>query len=185
MAPASEAFAKTFRESLRFPIYVHSKMMLVDDVYIIIGSANINERSMAGSRDSEIAVGCYQPDFMSQGLISSKLLLLKIYLKVFLVGEVRKFRLSLWAEHLRSSDPTFLYPSSMECVQRMKTMAAYNWSQYLQKLPTPGQLLPYPLNVLQDGKLEYIDGVSTFPDFPAGAKIKGKSNPLIPQKVTT
>ena len=42
-------------------------MMLVDDVYIIIGSANINERSMAGSRDSEIAVGCYQPDFMSQG----------------------------------------------------------------------------------------------------------------------
>lgn len=166
LAPASEAFAKTFRESLRFPIYVHSKMMLVDDVYIIIGSANINERSMAGSRDSEIAVGCYQPDFMSQ-------------------GEVRKFRLSLWAEHLRTSDPAFLYPSSMECVQRMKTMAAYNWSQYLQKLPTPGQLLPYPLNVLQDGKLEYIDGVSTFPDFPAGAKIKGKSNPLIPQKVTT
>ena len=73
----------------------------------------------------------------------------------------------------------------MECVQRMKTMVGYNWSQYLQKLPTPGQLLPYPLNVLQDGKLDYIDGISSFPDFPAGAKIKGKANPLIPQKVTT
>ena len=69
LAPASESFAKIFRESLRFPIYVHSKMMIVDDVYIIIGSANINERSMAGSRDSEIAVGCYQPDFLSQGSI--------------------------------------------------------------------------------------------------------------------
>lgn len=30
---------------LRFPIYVHSKMMIVDDVYIIVGSANINQAS--------------------------------------------------------------------------------------------------------------------------------------------
>jgi hypothetical protein len=29
--------------------------------YIIIGSANINQRSMDGSRDSEIAVGGFQP----------------------------------------------------------------------------------------------------------------------------
>ena len=66
-----------------------------------------------------------------------------------------------------------------------KKVSGDNWSQYLQKLPTPGQLLPYPLNVLQDGKLDYIDGVSSFPDFPPSAKIKGKANPLIPQKVTT
>ena len=82
LAPANEAFAKIFRETLRFPIYVHSKMMIVDDTYIIIGSANINQRSMAGTRDTEIAVGCYQPNLMKQ-------------------GEVRKFRLSLWAEHLK------------------------------------------------------------------------------------
>ena len=44
-------------------IYVHSKMMIVDDAYIIVGSANINERSMAGTRDTEIAVGCWQPSF--------------------------------------------------------------------------------------------------------------------------
>ena len=30
--------------------------MIVDDCYLIIGSANINDRSMLGSRDSEIAV---------------------------------------------------------------------------------------------------------------------------------
>ena len=58
---------------MRFPIYVHSKMMIVDDVYIIIGSANINERSMSGSRDTEIAVGCYQPDFMSLGKLTQNL----------------------------------------------------------------------------------------------------------------
>ena len=33
-------------------------MMIVDDAYIIVGSANINERSMSGTRDTEMAVGC-------------------------------------------------------------------------------------------------------------------------------
>ncbi|XP_066542709.1 phospholipase D1 [Hoplias malabaricus] len=37
-------------------IYVHSKLMIVDDCTVIIGSANINDRSMLGKRDSEIAV---------------------------------------------------------------------------------------------------------------------------------
>ncbi len=33
-------------------IYVHSKLMIVDDRFMIIGSANINDRSLLGSRDS-------------------------------------------------------------------------------------------------------------------------------------
>ena len=37
-------------------VYVHSKLMIVDDDTVICGSANINDRSMLGSRDSEIAV---------------------------------------------------------------------------------------------------------------------------------
>ena len=37
-------------------VYVHSKLMIVDDRIAIIGSANINDRSMLGSRDSEVAV---------------------------------------------------------------------------------------------------------------------------------
>lgn len=35
--------------------------MIVDDEYVISGSANINQRSMDGSRDTEIAMGGYQP----------------------------------------------------------------------------------------------------------------------------
>uniref|UniRef100_A0A8B9K608 Phospholipase n=1 Tax=Astyanax mexicanus TaxID=7994 RepID=A0A8B9K608_ASTMX len=37
-------------------IYVHSKMLIADDSTVIIGSANINDRSMLGKRDSEVAV---------------------------------------------------------------------------------------------------------------------------------
>ncbi|KAK0269983.1 Phospholipase D1 [Friedmanniomyces endolithicus] len=36
-------------------LYIHAKCMVVDDRTAIIGSANINERSMLGSRDSEVA----------------------------------------------------------------------------------------------------------------------------------
>ena len=42
-------------------IYVHSKLMIVDDSAVIVGSANINQRSMAGSRDTELALLAHQP----------------------------------------------------------------------------------------------------------------------------
>lgn len=35
--------------------------------YVIEGSANINQRSMAGDRDTEIAMGSFQPNFKPQG----------------------------------------------------------------------------------------------------------------------
>ena len=35
-------------------------MMIVDDTYILVGSANINQRSMAGTRDTEMAIGAWQ-----------------------------------------------------------------------------------------------------------------------------
>lgn len=35
-------------------LYIHAKVMIVDDRIAIIGSANINERSMRGTRDSEV-----------------------------------------------------------------------------------------------------------------------------------
>jgi phosphatidylserine/phosphatidylglycerophosphate/cardiolipin synthase-like enzyme len=36
-------------------IYIHGKVCIVDDRLAIIGSANINERSQRGERDSELA----------------------------------------------------------------------------------------------------------------------------------
>ncbi|XP_061030641.1 phospholipase D2 isoform X3 [Eubalaena glacialis] len=37
-------------------VYIHSKMLIADDRTVIIGSANINDRSLLGKRDSELAV---------------------------------------------------------------------------------------------------------------------------------
>ena len=37
-------------------IYIHSKLMIIDDEKVLIGSANINDRSMKGTRDSEFAL---------------------------------------------------------------------------------------------------------------------------------
>lgn len=37
-------------------VYVHSKLMIVDDDIVLMGSANINDRSQLGVRDSEIAM---------------------------------------------------------------------------------------------------------------------------------
>jgi phospholipase D1/2 len=37
-------------------IYIHSKLIIIDDKIVIMGSANINDRSLLGNRDSELAV---------------------------------------------------------------------------------------------------------------------------------
>ncbi len=45
-------------------IYIHSKLMLVDDVFMMLGSANLNLRSM--SVDSEINIATNNPDVARQ-----------------------------------------------------------------------------------------------------------------------
>jgi phospholipase D1/2 len=37
-------------------VYIHSKLMIVDDHTTIIGSANLNDRSMLGNKDTEICI---------------------------------------------------------------------------------------------------------------------------------
>jgi phospholipase D1/2 len=72
------------RASSRYMIYVHSKMMIVDDAWIIIGSANLNERSMSGSMDSEVCAGMWASPRQEVACLSA----------------LRNFREKLWREHL-------------------------------------------------------------------------------------
>lgn len=72
-------------------IYVHSKLMIVDDKTVIIGSANINDRSMLGKRDSEVAVIINDESF-EDGKMNGESFPSGIY-----AGHLRKF---LFREHL-------------------------------------------------------------------------------------
>eukprot|EP00092_Neocalanus_flemingeri_P027266 GFUD01029568.1.p1 GENE.GFUD01029568.1~~GFUD01029568.1.p1 ORF type:complete len:832 (-),score=202.16 GFUD01029568.1:287-2782(-) len=174
--PPPGSLAETFRSTMRQMIYVHSKMMIVDDSYIICGSANINERSMAGTRDTEMAVGCWQPQFNAYNPY----------------GDVHMFRMSLWAEHLKTWEEQFRFPGTLDCTARIKEMCWFNWQSYnfekyglpQEELP-PGQLLLYPIKVEQNGEIGNLPDFKSFPDYPSSAKVFGSKSAMIPEKVTT
>ncbi|XBI14047.1 hypothetical protein VPH35_140694 [Triticum aestivum] len=146
----------------RFMIYVHSKMMIVDDEYIIVGSANLNERSMAGNRDTEIAIGAYQPHRINTDAELAR-------------GHVHGFRMSLWYEHLGKTHDDFLRPGSLECMRRVNKMADEYWNLYIGDELTgdlPGHLLTYPVAVSKAGTTWMIPGFEFFPD--TEARVLGK-----------
>lgn len=49
-------WAKVGDRYLTEQVYVHTKTMIVDDLYALVGTANVNDRSLLGERDSELAV---------------------------------------------------------------------------------------------------------------------------------
>ena len=72
-------------------LYIHAKCMIVDDRVAIIGSANINERSMLGSRDSECAAVVRDTDMLWSTMNGEP----------YLVGRfAHTLRLRLMREHL-------------------------------------------------------------------------------------
>ncbi|KAL2941083.1 Phospholipase D zeta 1 [Bienertia sinuspersici] len=72
-------------------VYVHSKVMIVDDRIALVGSSNINDRSLLGSRDSEIAVVIEDTEFLKSSMNGES----------WMAGKFSSsLRLSLWAEHL-------------------------------------------------------------------------------------
>ena len=52
-------------------IYIHSKLLIVDDRLVICGSANINDRSLLGDRDSEVCVQVEDQEFV-EGKMNGK-----------------------------------------------------------------------------------------------------------------
>ncbi|KAI0338902.1 phospholipase D [Trametopsis cervina] len=72
-------------------VYIHGKILIVDDRLAIIGSANINERSQRGDRDSEIAAVIRDTDMIDGSMAG----------KPFKVGRfAHTLRVRLMREHL-------------------------------------------------------------------------------------
>jgi phospholipase D1/2 len=101
----------------RYLIYVHSKFMLIDDRYMIIGSANLNERSLNGGRDSEIAVGVWPSDDTTIATC---------------ITEAKSFRHGIWSEHLGPTFPSdsFDNPASPACIKAVRDVAAENYKAF-------------------------------------------------------
>mmetsp|Transcript_10411 Transcript_10411/g.42328 ORF Transcript_10411/g.42328 Transcript_10411/m.42328 type:complete len:1086 (-) Transcript_10411:53-3310(-) len=153
----------------RFMIYVHSKMMIVDDEEIIVGSANINERSMAGDRDTEIAILAHQSANRGRTRESN--------------AAIHRFRLSLWVEHCGKFMPEFEHPNTDACLVAVNTIADQNWAQFMDEKTTTmhSHLMHYPAIVFQDGSIK--PALPHFPENPGS--IEGNRNHMLPDKVTT
>ncbi|CAI0416683.1 unnamed protein product [Linum tenue] len=158
--------------SRRFMIYVHAKMMIVDDEYIIIGSANINQRSMDGGRDTEIAMGAFQPQHIATSNQPP-------------TGQIYGFRIALWYEHLGVLEKSFQYPGSVRCAQLVNQLAEDNWEKYVSKTfdhDLSGHLLRYPIEIGNNGVITNF-GEMNFPD--TNAPVLGRKADYLPPILTT
>ncbi|KAF3339126.1 phospholipase D alpha 1-like protein [Carex littledalei] len=160
----------------RFMIYVHAKLMIVDDEYVIVGSANLNQRSLAGNRDTEIAHGSYQQSHLNGPDGHAR-------------GQVYAYRMALWYEHFMSHckqpSDVFLEPESLECVRTVREVAETLWEMYTGDaiVDLLGHLLPFPIKVSDSGELSDLPENGFFPD--TNAKVKGETSLMLPPLLTT
>jgi phosphatidylserine/phosphatidylglycerophosphate/cardiolipin synthase-like enzyme len=95
-------------------VNVHAKIMIVDDVFMVIGSANIHERGM--HHDSELVVAALDPE------------------------RAGRLRVQLWAEHLQASGAALGDVSAG--VDLWRAQATENARLHEADLPLVGRVLP-------------------------------------------
>ncbi|HEV2703636.1 MAG TPA: phospholipase D-like domain-containing protein [Steroidobacteraceae bacterium] len=152
----------------RYMVYVHSKLMIVDDRFVILGSANLNERSLSGKRDTEIACA-FWPGRNEDGKCTE---------------QVTKFRQALFTEHFGSALPG--NPSSPGCWRHAQAIGASNYIAFRTlSAPPTGHACRMPAKIEKDTNLSLgvpstkelekplslPDNWNTIPDAPAGKKL--------------
>lgn len=128
---------------------------------------------MDGSRDTEIAMGAYQPYHLATNNEPAR-------------GQIHGFRMALWYEHLGMMDDIFNHPESEECVEKVNHMADKYWELYADEScneDLPGHLLRYPVNISRDGRVQQLDEHEFFPD--TQARILGTKSDFMPPILTT
>jgi len=114
----------------RAMIYVHSKLMIVDDRFVILGSANINERSMSGDRDTEICVAMWPStnhgEAKCEQIVRSQL------------------RDPLWTEHLGSLPGGAEKPEAAATRRAFQTGAQNNFWELWFGRPVTGNIIMLP-----------------------------------------
>ena len=119
----------------RYMVYVHSKFMIVDDRSVLLGSANLNERSLAGDRDSEIACLTYADERQSNA-------------KNKCHDVIQGLRKRLWSEHFGALPKAWDKPQLAECVRDACTKADDNYVAFrtMSRQATSGHICRWPFN---------------------------------------
>jgi len=100
------------------PIYVHAKIGIVDDEWVTLGSANLNEHSLFN--DSEVNIVTHDPE------------------------RAKALRLRLWSEHL-DADPAVLHTDPTRVIdERWRPLAEQGLERREQGLPLAHRLLLLP-----------------------------------------
>lgn len=109
-------------------IYIHSKLLIVDDMYTIIGSANINDRSQAGNRDSEVCLLICDKEFVDSKMNGESykagkfaFSLRKRLMEVFWFLRTWKYLVILFKEHLGLMDCS-LYKTNQKVASKLSVM---------------------------------------------------------------
>ncbi|XP_072761539.1 phospholipase D1 isoform X2 [Anoplolepis gracilipes] len=133
-------------------IYVHSKLIIIDDNTVICGSANINDRSMVATRDSEIAVIIHDQEFEDGrmndipflcGKFASSLRkqLFREHLGLLNTTEdiniddaiIKSFYKDIWCA--RSKQNTKIYEEVFQCIPTDKVVNFSMLKQYQDEIP--------------------------------------------------
>ena len=100
------------------PVYVHAKVGIVDDQWLTVGSANLNNRGFGG--DAEINVSLADPHV------------------------AQEMRVSLWMEHLQASLEEAEKLRSLEVgFVALRDQADANLARVMSRQPMQGHVLPY------------------------------------------
>lgn len=121
------------------PIYVHSKLMIVDDEVVRVGSSNMNNRSLGLDTECDLFIDAARPGNAHAG------------------PAIRKLRLSLLAEHC--AIPIELAETELE---KHGSMAAMIESQSRDR----NHLRPFALHQLSDREKAVADNALLDPEHP-------------------
>jgi phosphatidylserine/phosphatidylglycerophosphate/cardiolipin synthase-like enzyme len=129
------------RAHQRYMIYVHTKMMIVDDLHLILGSCNINDRGLTGSDDSEIVISAWPR--LKEVETCKK--------------DIQDLRQRLWTEHLGRKNLPALWqsPEQPACVQAIRRAGFSNYAAFreMRRTGAEGHLCLWNYEVRMDRTL--------------------------------
>lgn len=147
-------------------LYVHSKLAIFDDKYAIIGSANINDRSLLGFRDSETALVVED---------SAKVLVKLSDGSILHAGQkVQQLRLRLWREHLGLLDESLSDSSMVKSLEDPLNDTMF-YEVWLQRASRNTQIYRELFHCLPDDYVESWSEYALFVDKPKVATIDTKT----------